>query len=144
MGGYGALVLSMHHPHLFTACVALSAAVRTDEQIMQLDSAGYERRFGHIYGHNLKGQSRLTTAYRKNSILDMAKNLPAEELKKVSYYLDCGDDDFLTEGNALLHVQLTRAGIPHEYRSRNGAHTWSYWRTGIVDGWKFIGNSFHR
>ncbi len=34
--------------------------------------------------------------------------------------------------------------IPHEFRVRDGGHTWSYWRTGIVDGLKFIGQSFHR
>jgi enterochelin esterase-like enzyme len=34
--------------------------------------------------------------------------------------------------------------IPHEFRVRDGAHTWAYWRTGIVDGLKFIGQSFRR
>ena len=34
--------------------------------------------------------------------------------------------------------------IPHEFRVRDGGHTWSYWRTGVVDGLRFIGQSFHR
>jgi enterochelin esterase-like enzyme len=66
------------------------------------------------------------------------------ELKKARYYLDCGDDDSLLKGNTALHEILRERKIPHELRVRDGAHTWSYWRTGIVDGLKFIGQSFHR
>ena len=60
------------------------------------------------------------------------------------YYIDCGDDDFLIKGNCALHLALMDRKIPHEFRVRDGGHTWSYWRTGIVDGLKFIGQSFHR
>jgi enterochelin esterase-like enzyme len=55
----------------------------------------------------------------------------------------CGDDDFLIRGNCALHIVLTGRKIPHEFRVRDGASTWSYWRTGIADGLKFIGKSFH-
>ena len=41
-------------------------------------------------------------------------------------------------------VVLSDRKIPHEFRVRDGAHTWSYWRTGVVDGLRFIGQSFHR
>ena len=58
--------------------------------------------------------------------------------------MDCGDDDFLYKGNAALHVVLRDRNIPHEFRMRDGAHSWIYWRTGIVDGLKFIGKGFHR
>jgi enterochelin esterase-like enzyme len=39
---------------------------------------------------------------------------------------------------------LTDRKIPHEFRVRDGAHTWSYWWTGIADGLKFIGQSFQQ
>jgi enterochelin esterase-like enzyme len=65
-------------------------------------------------------------------------------LKKVRYYIDCGDDDFLIRGNCALHILLSDRKIPHEFRVRDGAHTWVYWRTGIVDGLSFIGRSFNR
>jgi enterochelin esterase-like enzyme len=67
-----------------------------------------------------------------------------DKLKSVRIYIDCGDDDYLTIGNAMLHVALTEKKIPHEYRVRDGAHNWTYWRTGLVDGLKFIGDSFHK
>ena len=66
----------------------------------------------------------------------------ADDLKKVRYWIDCGDDDFLSRGNSLLHVALIDKGVPHEYRVRDGAHNWTYWRTGIVDALAFIGDSF--
>jgi enterochelin esterase-like enzyme len=51
---------------------------------------------------------------------------------------------FLLHGSCALHLLLAERKIPHEFRVRDGGHTWSYWRSGIVDGLKFIGESFHR
>ena len=67
-----------------------------------------------------------------------------EELSKVRYWIDCGDDDFLTIGNSLLHIELVKKNVPHEFRMREGGHTWTYWRTGIIDALSFIGDSFHQ
>ena len=58
--------------------------------------------------------------------------------------LDCGDDDFLTNDNCRLHIHFNNLGIKHEFRMRDGAHTWTYWRTGLPDALKFIGDSFHQ
>ena len=74
----------------------------------------------------------------------IAETADAEKLKGVRIYLDCGDDDYLTTGNAMLHVALTHRQIPHEYRVRDGAHSWSYWRSGLLEALKFIGTSFHK
>lgn len=68
----------------------------------------------------------------------------ADELKKVRYWIDCGDDDFLTKGNCLLHIMLTDKKVPHKYCVRDSAHNWTYWRTGIVDALQFIGAGFHQ
>ncbi len=144
MGGWGSLLLAMRHTDLFAACAAFSSALWTDEDFTALDARMYERMLGPLFGPGLSGKDRLTSHYRSYNPLDLAKTTAVESLKKVRYYIDCGDDDFLFKGNAALHVILTDRKIPHEFRSRDGAHTWSYWRTGIVDGLKFIGQSFHR
>lgn len=60
------------------------------------------------------------------------------------YWIDCGDDDFLTIGNAQLHIALIKKQVPHEFRMRDGAHNWTYWRTGVIDALSFIGDSFHQ
>jgi S-formylglutathione hydrolase FrmB len=144
MGGWGALVHALRHPDLFSACAAFSAAIWTDEDFMALDEKAYEKMMGPLFGPALAGKDRPTPHYRSYNPLDQARTKSVDDLKKVRYYIDCGDDDFLFKGNAALHVVLGERKIPHEFRVRDGGHTWSYWRTGIVDGLKFIGQSFHR
>jgi len=145
MGGWGTLVHLLRHPELFAAGAAFSAAVWTDEDIAGMKPENWDKGFGPLFGATgLVGKDRLTPHFRKHNPLDLAKTLAEDTLKKVRLYIDCGDDDFLIRGNCALHLALADRKIPHEFRVRDGGHTWSYWRTGIVDGLKFIGQSFHR
>lgn len=144
MGGYGTLIYALKHAELFAAAAPLSAAVFDDEAAVATPDANWARTFGQLYGRDLKGRDRLNKAWYDNSILKLVETKSADELKKVRYWIDCGDDDFLTKGNCLLHIALTEKRVPHEYRVRDGAHTWTYWRTGITDALKFIGESFHQ
>jgi len=143
MGGFGSLLYSLKHPDLFTACAAFSAAVWTEEEIKTMASPKGDGMFEKLFGVT-KDKSLLTQHYRENSILDLAGTLPKEQIEKVRIYIDCGDDDFLYKGNSALHVLLRDRKVAHEFRVRNGGHTWVYWRTGIVDALRFIGESFHR
>ena len=142
MGGYGTLYYAFQHPELFTAAAPLSAAIRTDSDIIKMSDSAYDNRFEETYGKGLKGSNRLTVGYYATSILEIVKNKTAAELSKVDYWIDCGDDDPLSEGNCLLHIALLNKNVPHEFRVRDGAHVWTYWRTGIVDALKFIGDHF--
>ena len=99
---------------------------------------------GPVYGPGLVGQARLTDHWKANNPFYLLKTMDTEQLKSVRYYFDCGDDDFLYKGNAEIHVQFRDLEIPHEFRIRDGAHNWTYWRTGIKDALVFIGESFHR
>jgi enterochelin esterase-like enzyme len=138
-------VHAFRHPELFAAGAAFSAAVWPDEEIVGMKQENWDKLLGPLFGATgQKGKDRLTAHFRKVSPLELARSLPEDSLKKVRYYIDCGDDDFLTKGNCVLHAVLVDRKIPHEFRVRDGGHTWSYWRTGIVDGLKFIGQSFHR
>ncbi len=140
MGGFGALVLAMHYPELFSGCAAFSAAVWTDEQIINLSN--YQSFYGNIFGDNLEGEKRINAHWKENHPLYLLETQPTEKLKSVRYLLDCGDDDFLTIGNAMLHIKMAEKKIPHEYRVRDGAHTWSYWRESLPLGLAFIGEQF--
>lgn len=144
MGGYGSLVNSMHHTDLFSACAAFSAGVFTDEELASQPQEMYDLMFGQLYGEKLTGSDRLTSHWKKYSVINLAETVPEDQLKSVRIWIDCGDDDFLTIGNASLHIALTKRQIPHEYRVRDGSHSWEYWRTGLVDGLGFIGKGFHR
>lgn len=144
MGGYGTLIYSIKYPELFAAAAPLSAAVLDDDAIITMPENSWTNTFGQLYGRNLKGKDRLNKSWYDNSVLKLVETKSADDLKKVRYWIDCGDDDFLTKGNCLLHIALTEKKIPHEYRVRDGAHTWTYWRTGIVNALNFIGDSFRQ
>ncbi|HTQ64866.1 MAG TPA: alpha/beta hydrolase-fold protein [Puia sp.] len=144
MGGYGSMIYTLKYPDMFAAAAALSGAVFADDEILAMPDKNYERIFGQLFGHNLKGNDRLNQYWYKNSVLKIVDTKTDEDLKKVRYWIDCGDDDFLTKGNCLLHIALTEKKVPHEFRMRDGAHNWTYWRTGITDALQFIGQSFHQ
>ena len=140
MGGNGALLLSLRHTELFSSCVAMSAGTFTDEEVEK--NSEFDHYFGSIYGP--KPASGVSEYWKAYSPLHLLDSVDKEKIKSVRFYIDCGDDDFLYKGNSALHVKMRDLGIPHEYRVRNGGHEWSYWRTGLYDGLKFISQEFHR
>ena len=144
MGGHGSLVLAMKHPDLFVACAAFSAAVYLPEDFASQPDDRYARTWAAIFGEGLQGEARLTSHWRQNMVYGLAQDLPVETLRQVRWYIDCGDDDFLYAGNSQLHILWRQREVPHEFRIRDGAHNWTYWRTWIGQGLQFIGESFHR
>ncbi len=144
MGGYGTLIFSLKHPELFAAAAPLSAAVWDDDAITAMPEGTYNNVIGKLFGRDLKGKSRLTKTWYDNAPFKIIADKKTEDLRKVRYWIDCGDDDFLIKGNCLLHIALTEKNVPHEFRVRDGAHNWTYWRTGITDALQFIGDSFHQ
>jgi enterochelin esterase-like enzyme len=144
MGGWGSLTLSMRHQDMFAACAAFSAAVWTEKDAGGMEGPQYDRMFAPLFGPKPAEKGRVAPYFKSRNPVSLAESIADTELRKVRYYIDCGDDDFLIRGNCALHLVLTERKIPHEFRVRNGGHAWSYWRTGILDGLKFIGESFHR
>ncbi len=144
MGGYGALVYAMKHPDMFSSCVAFSPGIYTDDQIINMDTTEWNRLFGVVFGPDLKGKARLTKQFLANDPFYIVKNPDPDKIKSVRYYIDIGDDDFLYKGSSYFHVLLRELNIPHEYRVRDGNHNWTYWRTGLPEGLKFIGAEFHQ
>lgn len=144
MGGYGTLIYALKYPELFAAAAPLSAAVFDDAAAIAMPKENWDRTFAQLYGRDLTGEARMNKAWYDNSILKIVETKSKEELSKVRYWIDCGDDDFLTKGNCLLHIALYEKQVPHEFRMRDGGHTWTYWRTGITDALSFISDSFHQ
>lgn len=144
MGGAGTLRMALMHPELFAACAAFSSAVVTDEALLASGQSGFDGYWGRVLGTGLEGEARLSPHYRKHSILDIVERKNAKEMNTVRFYFDCGDDDFLAIGNASLHIAMKRKGVNHQYRVRDGAHTWDFWRTSLPIGLKFISQSFTR
>ncbi len=146
MGGLGALLFVGKHPELFAAAAPLSAAVWTDDEVVSnsTDQASWDTTFGDLYGKGLVGKSRLTAHYYQNAPIKIMETANTAELRKVRFYIDCGDDDFLIKGNMALHAAMIDKKIPHEFRVREGGHTWTYWRTALPEVLKFVSSSFHQ
>ena len=136
MGGDGTFTYALHHPELFAAACALSAGTGP----LNLESARerVKRENSNI------ADSSITTFYKRQSVLELVNNMPDSLKKSVRWYIDCGDDDFLYEGNSLVHIAMRKKEIPHEFRIRDGGHNWTYWRTALPEVLQFISMSFHQ
>lgn len=137
MGGGGTFYYALHRPDLFSAACPLSASTGplTREEVKNT----MQRR-----GMPDAPRDKMDAWYDKYSVTEMVKNMPEEDLKAVRWYIDCGDDDFLYEGNALVHITLKKRNIPHEYRVRDGAHNWTYWRESLPEVLRFVSDGFHQ
>lgn len=137
MGGGGTFYYALHRPDLFSAACPLSAAtgpLNRDEVKNYMQRRGMQD----------ASEAKMNDWYEKYSVTEMVNNLPEEDLKAVRWYIDCGDDDFLFEGNALVHIALKKRNIPHEYRVRDGAHNWTYWRESLPEVLRFVSDGFHQ
>lgn len=138
MGGQGALLYALHRPDLFGACGALSAAVLTTEDL-KVRGGDFPDLFRRLFGKEL-----VTEHWMRNSVLDLMAKMPEGQKRAVRFWIDCGDDDFLYRGNAALHAAMRDHGIPHEFRMRDGGHSWTYWRGGLPDILAFVSGCFRR
>ncbi|HOW30896.1 MAG TPA: alpha/beta hydrolase family protein [Bacteroidales bacterium] len=144
MGGFGTLNFALKYPEKFAACVAFSAAIFSEESLMSTDEKGWSWILGSLYGPYKEGTARFTEHYRKNNPFDVTTAKGKDAYRDLRIMIDCGDDDFLTDDNCRLHIHLNKLGVRHEFRMRDGAHTWVYWRDNLPEGLKFIGQSFHQ
>ncbi|MFC2123197.1 alpha/beta hydrolase [Bacteroidota bacterium] len=138
MGGGGTYYYALHRPNLFAAACPLSAGGgrNTKEGI---NNRRKER------GLPVWPEDKLDEWIKKYSILDLIEDMPEENIKAVRWYIDSGDDDRrASEGSALVHAAMNKKGIPHEFRIRDGAHNWTYWRTALPEVLDFISQRFHR
>jgi enterochelin esterase-like enzyme len=137
MGGGGTFMYALHHPELFSSACPLSAAVGpiSKEEIKFY----YEKR-----GVSNASDAELDTYFKRHSALQLLDTVPVDQIKSVRWYIDCGDDDFLYEGNALVHIAMRKKEIPHEFRIRDGAHNWTYWRSALPTVLEFVSDAFHQ
>lgn len=137
MGGGGSFVYALRHPELFSSACPLSAA--TGPLSME-DLESYLERRGEAKGST----AEMEAYFKRQSVLELLNNLPDEQKDAVHWYIDCGDDDFLYEGNSLVHIAMRKKEIPHEFRIRNGGHTWTYWREALPTVLSFVSDAFHQ
>lgn len=137
MGGGGSFFYAMHHPEMFSTACPLSAALRN------ISFEDYKKGLAENKVE-VKNPSTLEAYYKRHNALQQIASCDPKDMKSVRWYFDCGDDDFLYEGNSLVHIELRKKEIPHEFRIRDGGHTWGYWRTSLPDVLSFVSEGFHQ
>lgn len=136
MGGGGSFIYALHHPELFSAACPLSAAtgpLSLEEATTRLKKSDAGLSDTAILGY-----------YHRQSVLYLVNHMPEDQKKAVRWYIDDGDDDFLYEGNCLVHIAMRKHDIPHEFRIRDGGHTWTYWRSALPEVLAFVSEGFHQ
>ena len=150
MGGGGTIIYALHHPEMFAAACPLSASVRTqtaNRNRLPADTATRARILnpGNRGADTVGLSTEQIDTYRKqHDAFYLVENMPDNLKTQVRWYFDVGDDDALSEGNALLHIAMRQKGIPHEFRIRDGNHNWQYWREALPEVLDFISQGFHR
>lgn len=139
MGGGGSFMYALHRPDLFSSAAPLSAYVGP----LSLESFKETMR---RWGTPLPDvtDEELQAYINRHNAVELIKTLPVEQIRSVRWFIDNGDDDFLYEGNALAHINLRKREIPHEFRIRDGGHTWTYWRESLPVVLKFVSQAFHQ
>jgi len=136
MGGDGTFTYALHHPELFSSACPLSAG--TGPLTIEDAKTRLTKETPGISDQDI------TAYYNRQSVLALVNNMPDTLKKAVRWYIDVGDDDFLYEGNSLVHIAMRKKDIPHEFRTRDGAHNWTYWRGSLPAVLEFVSQAFHQ
>lgn len=136
MGGGGTFMYALHRPELFSSACPLSGYVGP------LTTEDLKKRYLKE-GENWP-DSILESYNRNHNALRLIESMDKEKIASVRWYIDCGDDDFLYEGNSLVHIAMKKREIAHEFRIRDGAHNWSYWRESLPEVLRFVSGPFHQ
>jgi enterochelin esterase-like enzyme len=105
MGGGGTFMYALHRPDLFSSACPLSAYIgpsSPDDMDRILLRNGVE---------NLTPEQK-ENYYNNHNALALIENGDVEKIKSVRWYIDCGDDDFLYEGNSVAHIVTNQKLLP--------------------------------
>lgn len=117
MGGHGAMYLAFRNQDLFSCVGALSGGV---------DIRPFPKNWGLAV--KLGPIEEYPENWEKNTVINLTHLLKPGSLEIV---MDCGTQDFFYQVNCNLHDKLLAEGIPHDFYSRPGGHTWTYWMNSI-------------
>ena len=137
MGGGGTFMYALHHPELFSSACPLSASAGS------LTMESFEERLTRMGVEKVSDKDKKTWFENHNAV-HLMETIPEDKIKSVRWFIDCGDDDFLYEGNSLVHIAMKKRQLPHEYRVRDGAHNWTYWRESLPVVLAFVSDAFHQ
>ena len=133
MGGGGSTAYAQHHPELFGSVYAMSALMSLpgNNPVNIPDPESKMAKFNRSVIENN------CTTFVENAD-DATKNA----LRSVAWFVDCGDDDFLLDSNIEFVQAMKKAGIPLQFRVRDGAHNSEYWHSALYHSLPFASRNF--
>lgn len=135
MGGGGATSYGQRHADKFGAVYAMSALMDIPD-------------YGKAEPASADGKlAKLTKSVVDNSCVGYvreADDARKNSLRSVAWFVDCGDDDFLLDRNIEFYQAMRNAGIPCQFRVRDGAHDWEYWHSALYTCLPFVTRVFNR
>lgn len=121
MGGFGGLVLSMHHPELYSLVVALSPPVDVPRRRFTFrrwsQSMGYRRIFG------APGSS----TRQAGDPFELVRHVDPAKMPPI--FLSFGEQEPLAAPIRQFAAAAKRQHLEIEVHSAPGEHTWSQWQT---------------
>lgn len=133
MGGGGAAGYGQKHAEMFSSVYAISALMSIPEH-----GAAQPREPGDKL-------AILTQSVIDNSCVKYVEEADEErknQLRKVKWFVDCGDDDFLLDRNIEFFQAMRKAYIPCEFRIRDGGHSWEYFHSALYTCLPFVSRNF--
>lgn len=133
MGGYGAFMIALRNPQMFSAAASLSGAldlsIRFDlpEEIL---SAMTKMIFG-------SRKEFINSDYNLIGLLERLQN-KKEEIPRL--FQCCGTEDYIYPLNQSFMAAAERFGIAYTYEEGPGEHEWGYWDANIQRVIKWIYN----
>lgn len=135
-GGEATFIYALHHPELFSSACPMSGGAgplspEDAKTNLTKETPGVS-------------QEQVTAYYNRQSVLNGMNTMPDSLKKAVRWHIACGDDDFSSPSDALIHVAMKKKEIPHEFRITDGGHNWTYWRSALPVALEFISQAFHQ
>ena len=134
MGGGGCTSYAQRHADMFGACYAMSAFLHMGAEGVDAQKVAQGDKTALLF-----------EAAHRLSCVDYVKNADEarkQELRTVAWFVDCGDDDFLFDGNIDFYQTMRRAQIPCQLRVRDGGHTCEYWHSALYTALPFVSRQF--
>ena len=135
MGGGGTASYAQRYPDMYCAAYAMSA-------LMNIPVSGEE--VGKDPDPTNK-MAVLTRSVQEHSCIRYvveADDARKAQLRTVQWFVDCGDDDFLLDRNIEFFQAMRNAGIPCQFRVRDGGHTSEYWHSALYMCLPFVSRCF--
>ena len=136
MGGEATFWYANHYPEMFSSACSLSASFEVENYEDIRDDLVEVTKDMNI------PEEKLIEVYQTYNVFHILESKTKEQLESVRWFFDCGDDDFLYEGNSLVHNTLRKKNVKHEFRIRDGEHSWQYWRESLPEVLSFVSETF--